>query len=173
MRQDKKRQALVESIVKRLGRAHSTAMVLFHHAVAERLRLGPSDHKCLDLLRDREAMTGSELAAVTGLTTGAVTGVVARLEKAGYLRREPDPQDRRRQILRAVPEGLAEVHRIVEPFRGDTAGLLDRFDAGQLAAIAEFLAGSTEIAFRHASLLRGESVASRFGSASSVAGGGA
>src|SRR5438445_9132317 len=90
---------LADESVGRLARRHSTASVLFHHAVAESLGLGPTDHKCLDLLRERGAMTGSELAAITGLTSGAITGVVARLEQAGYLRREPDPHDRRKQIL--------------------------------------------------------------------------
>jgi hypothetical protein len=55
------RHELIEEIVRRLARRHSTAVVLFHHAVAERLGLGPTDHKCLDLLRDRGAMTGSDL----------------------------------------------------------------------------------------------------------------
>lgn len=93
------RHELAEEIGGRLVRRHSNAAVLFHHAVAERLGLGSTDHKCLDLLRERGAITGSELAAITGLTSGAITGVVARLERAGYLRREPDPHDGRQQIL--------------------------------------------------------------------------
>src|SRR6516162_7520928 len=99
-----KKKELSENIVKRLARRHSTAVVMFHHAVAERLGLGPTDHKCLDLLRDRGAMAGSDLAAITGLTSGAITGVVARLERAGYLRREQDPLDGRKQILRLALE---------------------------------------------------------------------
>src|SRR5437763_8916157 len=95
---------LAEVIVGRLVRRHSTAVVLFHHAVAECLGLGPTDHKCLDLLLDRGAMSGSDLAAITGLTTGAITGVVARLEQAGYVRREPDPDDGRKQILHLALE---------------------------------------------------------------------
>src|SRR5712691_12922080 len=96
----KSKQELVGEIVGRLARQHSTAVVLFHHAVAERLGLGLTDHKCLDLLRERGAMAGSDLSAITGLTSGAITGVVARLERAGYLCREPDPHDGRKQILR-------------------------------------------------------------------------
>jgi len=69
----KSKDELAGEIVGRLARRHSTAVVLFHHAVAERLGLGPTDHKCLDLLRERGAITGSELAAITGLTTGAIT----------------------------------------------------------------------------------------------------
>src|SRR5215510_14383243 len=94
------RKELTENIVGQLARRHSTAVVLFHHAIAERLGLGPTDHKCLDLLRDRGPMAGTDLAAITGLTSGAITGVVARLERAGYLRREQDPRDGRKQILR-------------------------------------------------------------------------
>src|SRR3712207_939377 len=92
----------------RAARRHSTATVLYHHAVAERLGLGPSDHKCLDLLLQHGELTGSRLAAMTGLTSGAVTGVVARLEAAGFLHRRPDPADGRRQPLRPVPARVEE-----------------------------------------------------------------
>src|SRR6266513_5943688 len=98
------KRELAEEIVGRLARQHSTAVVLFHHAVAERLGLGPSDHKCLDLLRERGPMAGSDLGAITGLTSGAITGVVARLEQAGYVRREPDPHDGRKKNLHLARE---------------------------------------------------------------------
>src|SRR6266700_8239610 len=111
----KNRDELSDDIVGRLARRHSTAVVLFHHAVAERLGLGPTDHKCLDLLRERGPMSGSDLAGITGLTSGAITGVVARLERAGYLRREPDPRDRRQQILYPVRERLHDLHQVFDP----------------------------------------------------------
>jgi hypothetical protein len=64
----------IVGLVGRLMRRHSTGIVLFHQAIAERLGLGPTDHKCLDLLRERGTLTGSGLAAITGLTSGAITG---------------------------------------------------------------------------------------------------
>ena len=152
-----KQPDLVEEIVGRLMRQHSTAVVLFHHAVAERLGLGPTDHKCLDLLRERGAMAGSDLAAITGLTSGAITGVVARLERAGYLRREPDEHDGRKQILHLALKP-AQIHDVIGPLRADVAALLKKFDARQLAGIAEFLAGSTDLVNRHAVLLRAEAL---------------
>lgn len=157
------RDELAEEIVGRLVRRHSTAAVLFHHAVAVRLGLGPTDHKCLDLLRERGAMTGSELAAITGLTSGAITGVVARLERAGYLRREPDRHDRRKQILHPAPERVRDIQGVFDPIREDVAALLKGFDTHQLTAIAEFLAHSTDFAYRHVALLRAHTlcVASR------------
>lgn len=154
----KNRRELAEEIVGQLVRRHSTAAVLFHHAVAERLGLGPADHKCLDLLRERGAMTGSELAAITGLTSGAITGVVARLERAGYLRRKPDPHDGRKQILYPVRERLRDIQNVFAPIREDVAALLEGFDVCQLTAIDEFLTRSTEIAYRHATLLRAETL---------------
>jgi DNA-binding MarR family transcriptional regulator len=147
---------LAEGIVERLMRRHSTATVLFHHAVAERLGIGPTDHKCLDLLRERGAMTGSELAAVTGLTSGAVTVAVARLERAGYLRREPDPHDRRKQVLSPAPERTPEIHAALAPIRRDVAALLGQFDERQLGAIATFLEATTTLLHRNSALLRVE-----------------
>jgi DNA-binding MarR family transcriptional regulator len=148
---------LTREIVGRLVRQNSTAAVLFHHAVAERLGLGATDHKCLDLLQERGTMTGSELAAITGLTTGAITGVVARLERAGYLHREPDAHDRRKQVLSAVPERVQEIDEdVFESMRQDGAEVLKGFDRHQLAAIAEFLARSTDFLYQRGALLRAQ-----------------
>src|SRR5579863_1585804 len=139
----KSKQVLAEEIVGRLARQHSTAVVLFHHAVAERPGLGPTDHKCLDLLRERGALAGSDLSAITGLTSGAITGVVARLEQAGYLRREPDPHDGRKQILHLALERV-HIQGVIDPLRKDIAALLENFDTHQLTAIVEFLARTTD-----------------------------
>lgn len=141
-------------IIGTLARRHSTATVLFHHAVAERIGLGPTDHKCLDLLHERGAMSGSELAAATGLTSGAITGVVNRLERAGHLVRAPDPDDGRRQVLRPAPGGSEAIAAVFAEMRPDVEGLLDGFDEDQLAAIAEFLTRSIDFAYEHAALLR-------------------
>ena len=151
------RQGLIEEIVGKLMRRHTTAVVLFHNALAERLGLGPTDHKCLDLLRDRGPMAGSELSAITGLTSGAITGVVARLERLGYLRRELDPHDQRKQILHLVPKS-SPIQGALQPLREGVAMLLEDFDARQLTAIAEFLDRSRDLIYRHAALLRAETV---------------
>ncbi len=158
-------QQLADDIVGRLIRRHSIAIVLFHQAVAERLGLGPTDHKCLDLLRERGTMTASELVAITDLTSGAITGVVARLEQAGYLRREPDPHDGRQQILTPVVERMRDIQHAFGPIRKDVTALLERFDTRELTAIAEFLASSTDLAYRHVALLRAQATAQPIASA--------
>ncbi len=155
MATNKSTRDLRERITSRLVRRHSTAAVLFHHAIAERLGLGATDHKCFDLLQERGALTGSDLAAITGLTSGAITGVVARLEQAGYVRREPDPKDGRKQILRPVQGRMRELQDLFAHIRSDLAALLEPFDAAQLAAIGAFLSGTTDIVYRQIALLRG------------------
>lgn len=148
------RAQLGVDIVRRLGRRQSTATVLLNQAVADRVGLGPTDHKCLDLLLDRGAMTSSRLAAISGLTSGAIAGVVARLESAGFVHRVPDPQDRRKQILSAVPDRVEEIGEFFAAFHTDVTELLDGFDDRQLDAIATFLERTAHLALRHAALLR-------------------
>jgi DNA-binding MarR family transcriptional regulator len=152
------RTALAAEINGSLARRNSTATVLFHHALADRLGLGPTDHKCLDLLHERAPLTASELAAITGLTSGAVTGVVARLERSGWLRREPHPHDRRKQVLRPTPEAAREIQQVFDALP-DAAELLEGFDGDQLAAIAEFLTRATDLAYRRGALLRAQVLA--------------
>lgn len=149
-----KRGTEAEAQLARLARRHSTATVLFHHAMAERLGLGPSDHKCLDLLLQHEGMTGSRLAALTGLTTGAVTGVVNRLEKAGYVRRRPDPSDGRRQLLQPVAERVADVAAWFAENAPDHADLLAGMDSEQVSAVTTYLIRATDHLEQRAALLR-------------------
>jgi DNA-binding MarR family transcriptional regulator len=148
------------SLLLEMARRFSTAIVLFHHGVAERAGLGASDHKCLEILRERGAMTGSELASATGLTTGAITGVVARLESRGFLTREPDPHDARKQILRPSLDRIEELHADFAPFRKDIAALIESLDAHQRAGLAKFLEHGAAIAIQHATLARSPAVIS-------------
>ncbi|MFO0661835.1 MAG: MarR family transcriptional regulator [Polyangiaceae bacterium] len=101
-----------------LGRELSTRTILFHQSVAENLGLNVTDHKCLDfvLRAGEEEITAGRLSELTGLTTGAVTGVLDRLERAGFIQREKDPRDRRQIVIRALPERLPELEAIFEPF---------------------------------------------------------
>jgi DNA-binding MarR family transcriptional regulator len=150
----KRRGDLVEDILGRLVRRHSSATVLLHAAIAEALGIEATDHKCLDLVREGRARTATDLASITGLTTGAITGVVARLERAGFLRRDPDPRDGRRQILHVVQGRMKAVHEVFGPLHAELAAFLDELDAPGLAAIAAFLDRATGIAYAHMARVR-------------------
>ena len=92
------RRAASQAMI-RAGRSVGNASAMLNHAVAERLGLDPTAWECLTLLFEQGPVTAGRLAELTGLTTGAVTGLVDRLEGAGYVRRERDPKDRRRVIV--------------------------------------------------------------------------
>lgn len=87
----------------------ATDAVMMHQAIADRLGLHVTDLRCLNMLRLDGPATAGELAQRTGLTTGAITRMIDRLLKAGYVRREHDERDRRRVIISPVDERLAEL----------------------------------------------------------------
>jgi DNA-binding MarR family transcriptional regulator len=106
------RPAEVAAAVERLmrsGREMSAATVMFHTAVGERAGLSATEHKAMDILSRAGPLTAGELAAHTGLTTGAVTGLIDRLEAAGFVRRARDPEDRRKVIVEPMLETLHEL----------------------------------------------------------------
>jgi DNA-binding MarR family transcriptional regulator len=90
----------------------SSETIMLHQAVADLLGLHITDHKCLDYIYRFGAMPAGRLAELTGLTTGAVTGIIDRLENAGYVRRTSDPKDRRRTIVE--PTGNKRLERKLE-----------------------------------------------------------
>src|SRR5918996_632443 len=96
-----KREEIIQAIIEK-RREISTETIMFHQAVADILGLHITDHKCLDLIHRYGAMPAGRLAELTGLTTGAVTGIIDRLEKAGYVRRTNDPKDRRKTIVEPI-----------------------------------------------------------------------
>jgi DNA-binding MarR family transcriptional regulator len=147
------RAELIQSILT-AGRDSSTATIMLHQAVADRLGLHPTDHKCADFLCRGGPLTAGDLAERSGLTTGAVTGVIDRLEAAGYVRREPDPADRRRVVVRPVPHRARRIGRLFEPLAAAMAELCDRYTDGELATILDFMTRSDEVVRRHARWLR-------------------
>jgi DNA-binding MarR family transcriptional regulator len=136
------RRELLATLGERTGRDLATRTVLFHHAVAARLGLGATDLKCLDLLRQSEApLTASHLAALTGLTGGAITGVADRLEAAGFVERVRDVNDRRRWELRPRADRQEEVAALFAPLSAGMAKLCAGYDDAELELINGFLLG--------------------------------
>ena len=142
--------------VSALARRYSTATVLFHQAVASHLGLAPGDHKCLDVLLERGPLTGSEVAAVTGLTTGAVSGVLGRLEASGMVTRSPHPTDGRKQVFATSDRAVQDVQAVFEAAEVADADLLGGLGTTELAAVATWLEQATEHAYRRTARLRAE-----------------
>ena len=136
-----KRKTALKGEIAGALRRQSGLTVLFHAAVAERLALGPADHKCLDLLLEAGPLTAGQLADRSGLTTGAITGVIDRLERGGYVARNSDPEDRRRVVVEPKQQGkaMAALVAIFSEIAGGTAEILDRYSQQQLELILDFL----------------------------------
>jgi DNA-binding MarR family transcriptional regulator len=95
------REETIQNIVDKF-REMSIEAVMFHQALADELGLYITDHKCMDIIHRFGAMPAGKLGEMTGLTTGAITGMIDRLEKAGYVRRTNDPKDRRKTIVEPI-----------------------------------------------------------------------
>jgi DNA-binding MarR family transcriptional regulator len=113
--------------------------VLFSHQVAEQLKLGASDAQFLTLLDVHGPLTPGRFAAMTGLKTGTVTGVLDRLENAGLVRRERDSADRRKVIVSLTDDSRARVDPHYQGQADQMLQLLARYDDEQLAVITDFV----------------------------------
>lgn len=100
-------------------------------------------------------MSAGELARITGLTSGAITSAIDRLERRDFLKRENDPRDRRRVVVRAVPRRVAKLARLFAPFAARYGELAAAYDERQLALIVDFLTRSREALRQSAQELRG------------------
>jgi DNA-binding MarR family transcriptional regulator len=111
----------------------------FHDAVAAYLGINRTDLRCLDILDLSGQQTAGELAVQMGMSTGAVTAMLDRLEKAGYLRRVRDPADRRRVLVETAELARERGREIYQPFEELTVPMFARFTDEQLAVVRDFL----------------------------------
>jgi DNA-binding MarR family transcriptional regulator len=140
-----KREEIIQAIIEK-RREMSTETIMFHQSVADVLGLHITDHKCLDLIRQYGAMPAGRIAELTGLTTGAITGIIDRLEKAGYVRRANDPKDRRRTIVEPIRNKKWErkIEAIFIPFHERMHKLLSSYSDGELDFLLDVLTKSIE-----------------------------
>jgi DNA-binding MarR family transcriptional regulator len=151
-----KREEIIQAIIEK-RRDMSTETIMFHQAVADELGLHITDHKCLDLIRHYGAMPAGRLADLTGLTTGAVTGIIDRLEKAGYVRRANDAKDRRRTIVE--PTGNKKLEKKIEaifmPLHERMYKLLSSYSDSELAFLLDVLTKTLDQSHQELMKLRG------------------
>jgi len=126
-----------------LGRELSARTLMFHAAIAEHVGLSATEHKALDLLSRAGSMTAGQLAELSGLTTGAVTGLVDRLEKSGFVKRERDPKDRRKVVINPQVDKMEQE---ISPLFGAMSQRMEQLMTGysdqELAIIHDFLTQS-------------------------------
>src|SRR3569623_1735897 len=112
----KARTALLGELEEAMRRSAAQG-VPYGQTVANVAGIANSDLECMDILYLEGRVTAGRLAEVTGLTTGAITGVVDRLEKAGLVRRERDDADRRKVFIAVVPEAAQKIGQLYVPMQ--------------------------------------------------------
>jgi DNA-binding MarR family transcriptional regulator len=130
--------------------------VLVSSAVAERVGLSSTDLECLDfiVMAGESAATPGQLAQATGLTSGAITGLVDRLEKAGFVRRDADPADRRKVRIAAVESRVRQLGVYYERMAKRIEAVWSQFTEEQLTTVLEFARRSSEVAAEEVAHIR-------------------
>lgn len=135
---DRARRRLEGEFLLALRRA-GAVMQLLGAASADRIGINVTDLNCLNILALSGRMTAGELARATGLTTASITGVLDRLEEAGFVRRERDPDDRRRVAIALNAErGLRDVAPVFAPVIEAWRAAAAQYTDEQLALILGF-----------------------------------
>jgi DNA-binding MarR family transcriptional regulator len=134
-------------------RALQRAVDRYDELVAARLGINRSDLRCLDLLHESGTMSAGQLAVGSGLTSGATTRMLDRLERIGYIRRLPDRGDRRRVLVELTPQARKLASELYGSFEAAGAGLR-RYHIDQLALLRDFLEAGRKLYEQQAARLQ-------------------
>jgi DNA-binding MarR family transcriptional regulator len=129
----------LERTVLQATREHGIGTILFRNALAKKLGLNLTESLCLTILGIKIASTPTELARYIGLTTGATTALLDRLEKRSFIRRKPNPRDRRGLIIEIDETYAQRAKGLVAGIQKAHRELIAGYSEKQLEVIAEFL----------------------------------
>jgi DNA-binding MarR family transcriptional regulator len=148
------KEDLIAELIARY-RVASNHDVAFDKLAAAALGVSVTDLHCLNIVESRSGVTAGELAGESGLTTGAVTAVIDRLERAGYARRVRDERDRRKVKVEVTDAFYAAAREVWGPVAEDwQQALADHFTVAELSTIVEFLSQLDAVGARHAERVR-------------------
>jgi DNA-binding MarR family transcriptional regulator len=128
-----------------LMRGLGTRTVVYQQNVAASLGLYNNDFLSVDILREKGPITAGELSKLTGLATGSVTALIDRLEKNGYVRRQNDPNDRRKVIIVPLYENKEDVIDTYMPLHTAMVKLAASYTDEELALISQFLGKASTV----------------------------
>lgn len=132
--------------IRRLSQAYAYTSIQMHEAIGRKAGLSGTDHKYLGFLLQQGEMTAGELASLSGLTTGAVTGLIDRLEKKKLVKRQLAEEDRRKVMI--VPD-TKKIMALLEPlykkYRSQSQELLGSFSNKELKVLEKYFSGAIEI----------------------------
>jgi DNA-binding MarR family transcriptional regulator len=151
------RKAAMEELSRTLRRFLS-ASDAFDEAIGQMLGLNATDFRCVDLLDQHGTMTAGVLAELAGLSSGAATFMLDRLENAGFVRRVRDPLDRRRVLVELVPEAQERLYELHTPLIEAWRAAAKRFAVAELVAVTAFLEEGRALYERQIPLLRSKAI---------------
>ena len=122
-----------------------SAASAFDERVAKKFKLSRTDMRCLDILGRRGPMTAGQLSDESGLSTGAVTFLLDRLELAGMVKRRRDTDDRRRVWVELVPAAQKRLQHAQQPIVEEMKQVTQRFKAEELAIVRDFMREAKEV----------------------------
>jgi DNA-binding MarR family transcriptional regulator len=129
-----------------ISRQYSDTSILMHEAIARKAGLSGTDHKFLGLIIQNGEMTAGELSKLTGLTTGAVTGLIDRLEKKKLVKRQFDKDDRRKVKIAINQQNTM---KLLEPLFKDlqekTIKLISTFSEDEIRTIENYFISAIKI----------------------------
>ena len=128
--------------------------VLISDLVATRVGLNSTDLECLDLLYLAGVTTAGTLARHTGLTSGATTAVIDRLEHAGFVRRRRDTSDRRCVLVEVVPSSAGRIQPLYALLASRLAQLNKRYEERELAVVVDYLSRALDVGAEHVAWLQ-------------------
>jgi DNA-binding MarR family transcriptional regulator len=134
-------------------RALSTEIDRLDQAAADRYGLNRTDMRALDIVGRVGPLAPTALARLLGFTTGGVTTVLDRLERAGYIRRQPDPGDRRRQVVEITETTIARDQEVFGDLIRATSDLLAAYTDDQLLVIHDFVDRTRQLTAAYADAL--------------------
>jgi MarR family transcriptional regulator, organic hydroperoxide resistance regulator len=140
----KNRELLHPELVSQI-RHFIAGTILFNQKVAESVGLHLTDMQCMNVLELLGPSTPRILAERTGLTTGGVTVMLDRLEKGGYVKREPNPNDRRSILVRVNPRKLQKINAIYDGINRQLEAFLSTTSQEEIQAVTKFLASMNAI----------------------------
>ncbi|WP_199616147.1 MarR family winged helix-turn-helix transcriptional regulator [Paenibacillus alkalitolerans] len=134
----------------------STQTIMFHQTVAGYLGLNITDHKILDIVLGMGKATAGQLAELTGLTTGAITSALNRLEKSGYVRRTKDPKDLRIVLVEPLYGNLYMLIDAFAPLAEAMNELYSQYDPDELQVLLDYMEKANQILKHQTQRLRNQ-----------------
>jgi DNA-binding MarR family transcriptional regulator len=148
------RRAALSAAAQKALRAVCAQTALVRNGLAARMGLHSTDMACVEWLHTEPLLTPGDLARRTGLTTGAITALIDRLERANVAGRLQHPDDRRSLVVEPMPHGVALMRELTGPLTRKMDELNSRYTEAQLTVVVDYLTRARELAAAHAQWLR-------------------